>query len=33
MWNQSYNPLENTALSTIAAALPVVILLLLIADQ
>src|ERR1700744_4895879 len=32
MWNQIYNPLNNTALSTIAAALPVVTLLALIAS-
>jgi len=32
MWNQIYNPLGNTALSTIAAALPVVTLLVLIAS-
>src|ERR1700743_251561 len=32
MWNQIYNPLNNTALSTIAAALPVVTLLVLIAS-
>ena len=31
MWNQIYNPLGNTALSTIAAAVPVVTLLVLIA--
>jgi lactate permease len=31
-WNQVYNPFENTALSTIAAALPVVTLLILIAS-
>ena len=29
MWNQIYNPLDNAALSTIAAALPVVVLLVL----
>src|SRR5437763_6332685 len=33
MWNQVYNPLNNTALSTIAAALPVVTLLALIASN
>ena len=32
MWNQVYNPLGNTALSTIAAAVPVVTLLVLIAS-
>jgi lactate permease len=32
MWNQVYNPLENAALSTIAAAVPVVTLLVLIAS-
>jgi lactate permease len=32
MWNQVYNPLGNTALSTIAAAIPVVTLLVLIAS-
>src|ERR1700687_2813078 len=32
MWNQIYNPLGNAALSTIAAAIPVVTLLLLIAS-
>src|SRR4249919_1884305 len=32
MWNQVYNPLSNTALSTIAAAVPVVTLLVLIAS-
>src|SRR3981081_892078 len=32
MWNQIYNPLGNTVLSTIAAALPVVTLLVLIAS-
>src|ERR1700749_3574760 len=32
MWNQIYDPLNNTALSTIAAALPVVTLLVLIAS-
>jgi len=32
MWNQVYNPLNNTTLSTIAAALPVVTLLVLIAS-
>jgi lactate permease len=32
MWNQIYNPLDNAALSTIAAALPVVVLLVLIAS-
>ncbi len=31
MWNQIYNPLDNAALSTIAAAVPVVTLLVLIA--
>jgi lactate permease len=31
-WNQVYNPFENTALSTIAAAIPVVTLLILIAS-
>ncbi len=31
MWDQIYNPLGNTALSTIAAAVPVVTLLVLIA--
>lgn len=31
-WNQIYNPLDNAALSTIAAALPVVVLLVLIAS-
>ncbi len=33
MWNQVYNPLNNSALSTIAAALPVVTLLVLIASN
>jgi lactate permease len=33
MWNQVYNPLGNAALSTIAAALPVVTLLVLIATN
>src|SRR5258706_7475003 len=32
MWNQVYNPLGNAALSTIAAAIPVVTLLVLIAS-
>ena len=32
MWNQVYNPLDNAVLSTIAAALPVVTLLALIAS-
>src|SRR4030081_1394337 len=32
MWNQIYDPLNNTTLSTIAAALPVVTLLVLIAS-
>jgi lactate permease len=32
MWNQIYNPLDNTTLSTIAAAVPVVTLLVLIAS-
>jgi len=32
MWNQIYNPLGNSALSTIAAAVPVVLLLILIAS-
>src|SRR5438477_3879691 len=32
MWNQIYNPLNNTALSTVAAAIPVVSLLVLIAS-
>src|ERR1700751_1616844 len=32
MWNQIYNPLGNAALSTIAAAVPVVTLLVLIAS-
>jgi L-lactate permease len=32
MWDQHYNPLNNAALSTIAAALPVVTLLVLIAS-
>jgi len=33
MWNQVYNPLGNTVLSTIAAAIPVVTLLVLIASN
>ncbi len=33
MWNQIYNPLNNTVLSTIAAAIPVVTLLVLIATN
>src|SRR3954468_1492841 len=33
MWNQVYNPLGNAALSTIAAAVPVVTLLVLIASN
>jgi lactate permease len=33
MWNQVYNPFSNAALSTVAAALPVVTLLLLIASN
>src|SRR5437588_4243357 len=33
MWNQVYDPFNNTVLSTIAAALPVVTLLLLIASN
>ena len=33
MWNQVYNPLGNAASSTIAAALPVVTLLVLIASN
>src|ERR1051326_6245760 len=33
MWNQVYNPLGSTTLSTIAAALPVVTLLVLIASN
>jgi lactate permease len=33
MWNQTYNPLGNAALSTIAAAIPVVTLLVLIATN
>jgi lactate permease len=33
MWNQVYNPFNNSALSTIAAALPVVTLLILIASN
>src|SRR3954453_5359780 len=33
MWNQVYNPLNNSVLSTIAAALPVVTLLVLIASN
>src|ERR1700677_3109362 len=32
MWNQVYNPFGNTALSTIAAAIPVVTLLVMIAS-
>jgi len=32
MWNQIYNPLDNTVLSTVAAAVPVVTLLVLIAS-
>jgi lactate permease len=32
MWNQVYNPFDNSALSTIAAAVPVVLLLVLIAS-
>ena len=32
MWNQVYNPFDNTVLSTIAAAIPVVTLLVLIAS-
>ena len=32
MWNQVYNPFDNTTLSTIAAAIPVVTLLVLIAS-
>ena len=32
MWNQVYNPFDNTALSTVAAAIPVVTLLVLIAS-
>ena len=32
MWNQIYNPLDNAVLSTIAAAIPVVVLLVLIAS-
>jgi len=32
MWNQVYNPFENAALSTVAAAIPVVTLLILIAS-
>jgi lactate permease len=32
MWNQTYNPLDSTALSTVAAATPVVTLLVLIAS-
>ena len=32
MWNQVYNPFDNAALSTIAAAIPVVTLLVLIAS-
>src|SRR5260221_14569087 len=33
MWNQVYNPFNNSVLSTLAAALPVVTLLLLIASN
>src|SRR6201989_3517164 len=33
MWNQVYNPFNNQVLSTVAAALPVVTLLLLIASN
>jgi lactate permease len=33
MWNQVYNPFDNAVLSTVAAALPVVTLLLLIASN
>ena len=33
MWNQVYNPFNNSALSTIVAALPVVTLLVLIASN
>ena len=33
MWNQIYNPFNNAALSTVAAALPVVTLLVLIASN
>src|SRR5438046_6012169 len=33
MWNQVYNPFDNTTVSTIAAALPVVTLLVLIASN
>jgi lactate permease len=33
MWNQVYNPFDNTVLSTVAAALPVVTLLVLIASN
>ena len=32
MWNQIYNPLDNATLSTLAAAVPVVTLLVLIAS-
>ena len=32
MWNQVYNPFENATLSTLAAAIPVVSLLLMIAS-
>ena len=32
MWNQVYNPLNNAALSTICAAIPVITLLVLIAS-
>src|SRR4029078_5288967 len=32
MWNQIYNPLDNAVLSTIASAIPVIILLVLIAS-
>jgi lactate permease len=33
MWNQVYNPFNNTVMSTVAAALPVVTLLVLIASN
>src|SRR6478736_785600 len=33
MWNQVYNPFDNSVLSTIAAAIPVVTLLVLIASN
>jgi hypothetical protein len=33
MWNQVYNPFNNATLSTVAAALPVVTLLVLIASN